>query len=80
MVECLRQGYYWVSSQTVTGAAPKDFIHVYEYEPGVRKNDPRTWPAHIAKVGNKWYPAESVTEQLMTRIGQSVRVRMANGR
>ena len=27
--------------------------------------------AYIAKVGSKWYPIESVTEHLITRIGQT---------
>lgn len=77
IIEQLRPGYYRVSDQRVAGAAPKDFVYVYEFAPGVRKNDQRTWPAYIAKVGNKWYPAESITEQLMTRIGESLGIRMA---
>jgi hypothetical protein len=41
---------------------------------------PPSWPAYIAKVGHKWYPAESVTEQLMTRLGETLELRMANSR
>jgi hypothetical protein len=80
VVECLRPGYYWVSNQPVTGAAPKDFIYVYEHGPGVRRAKPQSWPAYIAKVGNKWYPSESVTEQLMTRIGEQMGIRMASSK
>jgi hypothetical protein len=36
------------------------------------------WPGYIAKVGSKWYPIESITEQLLTRIGQVYGVRIAD--
>ena len=72
----LRKSYYYVKDQPVGGDAPKDFIRVYEPGEG-RRNSPRDWPAHIAKVGHKWYPAESITEQLMTVIGETLGIRMA---
>jgi hypothetical protein len=75
----LRRGRFIVVDQSVAGDAPKDFIRVYEYGVG-RRASPRTWPAYIAKIGHKWYPAESITEQLMTRIGQLLGIRVAESR
>lgn len=75
----LRDGYYVVVDKAITGDAPKDFIRVYEYGTAKRDN-PRKWPAHIAKVGHKWYPNESITEHLLTRIGQLLGVRMAESK
>lgn len=78
-VQALRQGRYYVTDQAVAGDAPKDFIRVYEFGLG-RRIKPETWPAFIAKVGHKWYPAESATEQLMTRIGECLGIRVADSR
>ena len=36
------------------------------------------WPGYIAKVGSKWYPIESITEQIITRLGQLLGVRIAD--
>src|SRR5262245_48560813 len=55
VVASLRHGRYFVVDKQVSGDAPKDFIRVYEPEASSR-DDPRSWPAHIAKVGHKWYP------------------------
>lgn len=79
VVPPLRPGFHIVVPQAVAGDAPKDFLRVYEFGTG-RKAEPNTWPAYIAKVGHKWYPAESVTEQLITRIGQTLGFRMADSR
>jgi len=38
------------------------------------------WPAYIAKVGHQFYPAESITEQLMTRVGEVYGLRMAQSK
>jgi hypothetical protein len=46
----------------------------------VWKASKATWPAYIAKVGHQFYPAESLTEQLMTRIGESFGVDVARSR
>lgn len=63
----------------IQGEAPKNFIRVYKYQPGIRTRDrPNKWPAYIAKVGSKSYPNESITEQLLTRIGQLWGVNMAD--
>ncbi len=73
----LRKGYYYkVLGRTIAGDAPKDFIRAYTYGIGKRAN-PRKWPAYIAKVGHKWYPNESITEHLLTRIGQLLGLKMA---
>lgn len=51
------------------GDQAKIFIALYEPNKSsfYRK---KTWIKYIAKTGTKWYPNESVVEQLMTRIGQ----------
>ena len=73
----LRKGYYYtVVGQAIAGDAPKDFIRAYTYGKAKRSN-PRKWPAYIAKVGHKWYPNESITEHLLTRIGQLLGLQMA---
>jgi len=70
---------YIVTDRSVGGDAPKDFIGVYE--PGhAHRNRPGKWPTYIAKVGHQWYPAESITEQLMTVIGQTLGLRMAQSK
>jgi hypothetical protein len=77
----LRTGRYKLDNRSVGGDAPKDFILVYDYEgPPVQRDRTDTWPAYVAKVGHQYYPAESATEQLMTRIGQLCGVRMADSR
>ena len=72
-IEILRQGRFAVETREIHGDAPKDFLRVREYVEGKRSppDRPAKWPAYIAKVGSKWYPVESVTEHLITRIGQT---------
>ncbi len=71
IVPHLRAGRYHIDDRPVGGDAPKDFIWVYRSaKGGVRPTDWRTWTAYIAKIGHQFYPAESVTEQLITRVGQ----------
>ena len=73
----LRKGYYYtVAGQDIAGDAPKNFIRAYTYGTANRSN-PRKWPEYIAKVGHKWYPNESITEHLLTRIGQLLDLKMA---
>jgi hypothetical protein len=65
----------------MTGDAPKDFLGVYEYvAPGCKRGRQKSWPRYIAKVGHKWYPNESITEHLITRIGQSLKMDIADSR
>ena len=78
-VPALRTGRYYVDDRQVGGDAPKDFIWVYQTRPGgVRPADWRKWPAYIAKVGHQFYPAESVSEQVITRVGQMLGMRIAD--
>lgn len=79
LVEPIREGYYKSSDVAVSGNAPKDFIRIYEYGEA-RKRNPQKWPAYIAKVGHKWYPNESITEQFMTRVGQQLGFRVAESK
>jgi hypothetical protein len=73
----LRSGFFRKLDVAIAGAAPKDLLRVYQYGRG-RKAHPGTWPAYIAKVGQKHYPNQSVTEHLLTRIGQTLGLTMAN--
>lgn len=76
----LRKGFYTIEEAfSVGGDAPKDFIRVYEYGVG-KKQHPKTWHAYIAKVGDKWYPIESVTEYLLNQIGETLGLNMAHSR
>ena len=76
----LKKGYWDPQELTMTGDAPKDFLRVYEYRKGCRRSNPTSWPKFIAKVGHKYYPNESVTEHLITRIGQSFGLDIADSR
>jgi len=70
-----------ISELGIIGAAPKNFIAVYEYERGeIRRGKIDKWPRYVAKVGSKNYPNESFTEHLFTRIGQAFRVDIADSR
>lgn len=72
----LREHEYSVLEDDVGGDAPKDFIQVYKYEKG-RKIKPSKWDKHIAKIGHKWYPLESISEHLLNRIGEVLNLDMA---
>ncbi len=73
---------------SIPGDAPKSFLRIREHADGTdsgKKSRRRRitrlsshWPGYIAKVGSKWYPVESVTEQLLTRVGQLYGVRIAD--
>ena len=81
LVRPLRSGRYRVDDRRPGGDAPKDFLWVYECVPGgVRRSNPAAWPAFIAKVGHQFYPAESATEQIMTRVGQLCGLDIADSR
>ena len=82
VIEPLHKGRYVVESTdvlSIPGDAPKHFLRIKDYVPGKPShlNRPSTWPAYIAKVGSKWYPVESITEHLITRIGQIAEVPVA---
>ena len=78
-IQPLRQGYFRKIEISMSGEAPKDFLQIYEHGRG-RKSNPASWPRYIAKVGQKYYPNESVTEQLLTRLGQLLGLQMASSR
>ncbi len=62
---------------SVGGDAPKDVIRMYIYDGKIRKESKKTWPTYIAKVGHKWYPNESITEQLISCIGKTIGIKIA---
>src|ERR1044071_4726067 len=64
---------------SIAGDAPKDFITDSEYRPGHRTRQQRS-ESYIAKVGSKFYPNESITEQLITEIGKSYGLRIADSK
>jgi len=68
---------YKVLDDDIGGDAPKDFIRVYEFKKS-KKADVKNWEKHIAKVGHKWYPLESITEHLLNRIGEILGLDMAH--
>lgn len=84
-IVCLKRRNYWVdSSHSVTGDAPKDFVYIYDYEDikhtGIHRKNRLHWTRFIAKVGHKHYPMESITEHLLTRLGECFGLDMAKSR
>lgn len=82
-IEPLRRGRYTVEStekRSIHGDAPKSFIRIKEYIPGHANRKVVRWPGYIAKVGSKRYPVESITEHLLTRLGQSLGVVIADSK
>jgi hypothetical protein len=78
-VRVLKKHQYCVMPQKLSGDAPKDFIYIYEYG-RCRKKNLKTYIGYIAKIGHKWYPMESITEHLLTRLGQEWGFRIANSK
>lgn len=64
-----KHNYHVIKGVSVTGDAPKDIIRHYEYGHSL-KIRPNKWPIYIAKLGHKYYPLESITEQLISDIGK----------
>jgi|GEM_PF-1962842 hypothetical protein len=62
---------------SILGDAPKSFFRIKQYEEAVQRRR-ANWPAYIGKVGSKWYPIESITEQLITRMGQILGANVAD--
>jgi len=81
-ISSLRKGYWEELKITVDGDAPKNFIYVYSFErnSAIRRNNHKSWPKYIAKVGHKWYPLESINEFLFNRIGEVLNLNMASSR
>lgn len=63
-----KHNYCVIKGISVTGDAPKDIIRLYQYGHSLKKH-PKKWPVYIAKLGHKYYPLESITEQLISDIG-----------
>ncbi len=79
LVKVLKRHQYNVKPERLSGDAPKDFIFVYEYG-NSKKANAKTWTPYIAKVGHKWFPSESITEHLLTRLGQEWGFNIANSK
>src|SRR5690349_8608814 len=83
LVEPLPRGRHTIADAAtmlwIPGDAPKNFIRIREYDQGIRRptHPISRWVGYIAKVGSKWYPIESITEHLLTRIGEVLGVRVA---
>ncbi len=73
------KNYFIVTDIAITGDAPKDFIRFYEYGYGYKKNT-KNWKLYLAKLGHKHYPVESITEFLLSRIGEYFGFKMAETR
>ena len=71
--------FEFLHGANIGGDAPKDFVRVYEYGKA-NKNSKANWPHYIAKIGHKHYPNESITEYLITRIGQVWGMSIADAR
>jgi HipA-like C-terminal domain len=83
VIKPLRKGGYTVEStakRSIHGDAPKSFICIKEYIPGHSNARQARWPGYIAKVGSKRYPVESLTEHLLTRIGQVLGAHIADSK
>lgn len=78
-IEVLKKNNVKILNETVGGDAPKDLIRVYEYGKA-RKSKPAKWTKYIAKIGHKWYPNESITEHLLTRVGNCFGLDIANSK
>lgn len=68
-----------VSFLSVMGDAPKDFITDRE-DRLIQHSQKPPLASYIAKVGSKFYPLESVVEQLITRIGQCYGLKIADSK
>ncbi len=64
---------------SIPGDAPKDFVTDSEYREGHRFRRQKE-DRYIAKVGSKFYPNESIVEQLITRVGQVFKINIADSK
>ncbi len=68
-IEAVKKHCYCVIKDlSVTGDSPKDIVRLYEYGHSLKTKHTK-WPIYIAKFGHKYYPLESITEQLISDIG-----------
>jgi hypothetical protein len=78
-IPVLKKNNFTINNDSVGGDAPKNVINVYEFAK-VKKSKPSNWTKYIAKIGHKWYPNESITEQLLTDLGKCFEVSIANSK
>lgn len=78
-IPVLKNDHYRVVDVSIPGDAPKQMLRVYEYGHGHRSR-PSSWPHFIAKGGQKAYPNESITEHFVTRVGQTLGMRIADSK
>lgn len=71
--------YTIIKDISVTGDAPKDIVRYYEFGKALKRNY-KKWPIYIAKLGHKFYPMESMTEQLISDIGSYYGFNMASSK
>jgi hypothetical protein len=71
--------YCVIKGVSVTGDAPKDIIRYYGYGQSFKRNI-KSWPIYIAKLGHKYYPLESITEQLISDIGKWYGFKLADSK
>jgi hypothetical protein len=74
-----KHNYFVIKDVAVTGDAPKDIIRLYEYGFAL-KNKYTKWFVYIAKLGHKYYPSESITEQLISDVGISYGFNLASSK
>ncbi len=78
-IKLVKKDYYHLIEMAISGDAPKDVIRLYQYGAALKRN-PKSWPIYIAKFGDKHYPMESITEYLLTRIGQKYGFNLAEAK
>jgi hypothetical protein len=74
-----KDNYCVIKNVAVTGDAPKDLIRYFEYGNALKRK-PKSWPIYIAKLGHKYYPLESITEQLISDLGNSYGFKLAKSK
>ena len=79
LIKVLKKHRYIVDPKPLPGDAPKEKISIWESSRSKATNI-KTWVPYICKVGHKWYPSESITEHLITRIGQEWGFNMASSK
>lgn len=77
-VMTIKKSNFKVIDISVGGDAPKDVVKIYQYNGKMRKAKPKTWPNYIVKIGQKWYPNESITEQLLSELGKTIGIQVAD--
>lgn len=81
-IRIVKKKHYQIQKNfAITGAAPKEFVKIYEYERGVKRSkNVNSWPTYIVKTSIKYYPIESIIEQLNTDIGLILGFKMAESK